>query len=139
MSDSEKTFRVQVAGGEKLQEVYQRLNSRNDMVVKLRPDRSDNKIYVDFEKRGFFSIKSHNLGYLTRSKDLLFQLEQGYKIVDPKVAGFYSENWGKQLILKITLIQPSFDDMVFMRRCPHCNETNLETDTICRECRRDLD
>jgi hypothetical protein len=25
------------------------------------------------------------------------------------------------------------------RRCPHCNKVNLETDTICRECRRDLD
>jgi len=139
MPDNVRTFRVQVAGGEKLQEVYRRLNLRKDMVVELRPDRSDNKIYVDFEKRGFFSTKSYNVGYLTRSKDLLFQLEQGYKIVDPKVSGFDGENWGKQLILQITVIQPSFDDMVFMRCCPHCNEINLETDTICRECRHDLD
>ena len=73
------------------------------MPVILKPEEEENRIYVLFEKKGFFTTKHEVLGYLTRSEDLLDQMDRGHKIIDPQVAGFYTEDWGKQLILQITV------------------------------------
>jgi len=97
------TLTVQVSGGEGLQQLYKKLNLSSGMAVELDPNEKDNKIYVLFKKKGLFSKKYENLGYLTKSESFLDQLKKGHKILDPRVAGFYVEEWGYQLILQITV------------------------------------
>jgi hypothetical protein len=103
MAKEKSTFRVQVSGGEELQKLYKKLDLKSGMAVELDPNEKDNKIYVLFKKKGLFSKKYKNLGFLTRSEDFLYQLKKGHKILNPQVAGFYDEDWGHQLILQITV------------------------------------
>lgn len=103
------TFRVQVVGGKGFQEIYRKLNLSAGDPVELLPKKSENKIYVAYKKKGFFSSSSENLGYLYKSNDLLEQLDAGHQILNPTVAGYYNDDeGGKKLILQIT-VEYEFD------------------------------
>jgi len=99
MAKKKSTFRLQVTGGKELQRIYKKLSE--GMPVDLIPE--GEKVNVYYEKAKFFGSKSEYLGYLTKSDDILRQLERGHKITGTKVAGFYEESWGQQLIIKVTV------------------------------------
>lgn len=134
----ESTFRVLVAGSQDLQEVYQRLYLREGLPVELRPNRDEYAIHVE-SRKGFASLgKSEYLGYLLGSEGLIFHLDRGYKIKNPQFAGYHDEDWGKELILQITVEKPTADDGVPIVGCPHCRSLNVKTDLNCRDCRKNL-
>ena len=134
----ESTFRVLVAGCQDLQKIYQNLHLREGMPVTLTPKRAESTIEVE-SKKGLVSFgKSEYLGYLLGSEALLFQIERGYKIKNPQFAGFYDHDWGKELILQITVVKPSTKDSITIVGCSHCRRLNLKTDLTCRSCHKKI-
>ena len=99
MSKNESRFRVQVSGGERLQEKYRSLSEG----VPLTIEREGDRLCVFRVTQGFYITKRKYLGYLTKSEEFIQKIEDGNQILNPVVAGFDDKKWGKQLILKITV------------------------------------
>lgn len=134
----ESTFRVLVAGCQDLQEIYQKLHLREGMPVILTPKKADCTIQVE-SKKGLVSLgKNEYLGYLLGSEPLLFQIERGYEIKNPQFAGYYDHDWGKELILEITVVKPRVEDSITLVGCSFCRSLNLKTDLTCRSCQKKL-
>jgi hypothetical protein len=132
----ESTFRVFVVGCQELQEIYQKLHLREGMPVILTPKRAECTIHVE-SKKGLISLgKSEYLGYLLGSEALLFQIERGYKINNPQFVGYHDHDWGKELVLEITVVKPRAEESITIVGCSYCRRLNLKTDLTCRSCQK---
>jgi hypothetical protein len=97
---TKQTFRLQVSGGEQLQKLYGKLK-KGDPVELVKE--SEDRVSVFHTRKRFLGTKREYLGYLTKSADIVHQMERGAKVAAPQVEGFYREDWGNQLILQVTI------------------------------------
>lgn len=103
MSKKQSTFRLQVIGGEKLQDLYTKLSE--GQLVELVPEKP-NRVAVYGTIKKFIGSKREYLGYLYKSEEIAKQMERGDKFLDTQVAGFYDDDergHGHILIIQVTV------------------------------------
>lgn len=92
------TYRLQVSGGDVLQHVYEKLSAGK--AVKLRIEGEKVNVFAEI---GLIWKKYVYLGYLTKSDEIIYQINKGDIMLSTQVAGFYDDDFGSQLVLNVAI------------------------------------